>query len=50
MLLQNIFWGYFYECGIGVPKSNKQAKKWYELAAKHGDENAQKQLRVYIDR
>ena len=42
--------GYFYECGIGVPKSNKQAKKWYELAAKHGDENAQKQLRVYIDR
>ncbi len=42
--------GYFYECGIGVPKSNKQAKKWYELAAKHGDENAKKQLRVYIDR
>ncbi|PKS10879.1 hypothetical protein jhhlp_002637 [Lomentospora prolificans] len=32
--------GYYHEIGIHVPKDLREAKKWYELAAEHGNKDA----------
>ena len=40
--------GWMYYKGLGVPKDNKTAAKWYTLAAKQGNANAQNSLgRMY---
>lgn len=36
--------GVAYQAGVGVERSNIQARKWFELAAKHGDNAAQNRL------
>lgn len=37
--------GYYYEIGIHVQKDIRQARKWYELAAEHGNNDAKERLR-----
>jgi TPR repeat protein len=37
--------GFQYEYGQGVPKNEKEAMKWYELAANQGIEGAKKQIK-----
>lgn len=32
--------GYYYEIGIGVAKDLREARRWYELAAEHGNKDA----------
>ncbi|KAK3320002.1 hypothetical protein B0T19DRAFT_404531 [Cercophora scortea] len=32
--------GYYYEIGIHVPKDIREARRWYELAADHGNKDA----------
>ncbi|KAK3689962.1 hypothetical protein B0T22DRAFT_182794 [Podospora appendiculata] len=32
--------GYYYEIGIHVPKDVREARRWYELAADHGNKDA----------
>ena len=40
--------GVRYYLGVGVPKSHKEAAKWYQLSAEQGDVDAQKNLgRLY---
>ncbi|KAJ1673907.1 hypothetical protein EV182_004332 [Spiromyces aspiralis] len=36
--------GYYFEVGIGTVKDPNVARDWYELAAKHGSEEAKKRL------
>ncbi|RDA86229.1 hypothetical protein CP532_5085 [Ophiocordyceps camponoti-leonardi (nom. inval.)] len=36
--------GYYYEIGIHVNKSITDARKWYQLAAEHGNKDAQNRL------
>ncbi|RDA94516.1 hypothetical protein CP533_2701, partial [Ophiocordyceps camponoti-saundersi (nom. inval.)] len=36
--------GYYYEIGIHVSKSINDARKWYQLAAEHGNKDAQNRL------
>jgi TPR repeat protein len=36
--------GYFLESGIGANRNNTEAIKWYQSAARHGDEMALKRL------
>lgn len=36
--------GYYHEIGIDVPKDLREAKKWYELAAEHGNKDAVERL------
>ncbi|KAK0610519.1 hypothetical protein B0T17DRAFT_593661 [Bombardia bombarda] len=36
--------GYYYEIGIHVPKDIREARKWYELAAEHGNKDAKGRL------
>lgn len=36
--------GYYHEIGIDVPKDVREAKKWYELAAEHGNKDAVERL------
>lgn len=36
--------GYYHEIGIHVPKDVRQAKMWYELAAEHGNKDANGRL------
>lgn len=36
--------GYYYEIGIHVNKSIEDARKWYQLAAEHGNKDAQSRL------
>ncbi|PFH63293.1 hypothetical protein XA68_14945 [Ophiocordyceps unilateralis] len=36
--------GYYYEIGIHVSKSIADARKWYQLAAEHGNRDAQNRL------
>lgn len=36
--------GYYYEIGIHVPKDLRQARKWYELAAEHGNNDARDRI------
>jgi uncharacterized protein len=35
------FLGFMHEIGFGIPKNDKKALKWYQLAAKQGDPRAQ---------
>ncbi|KAK4187855.1 hypothetical protein QBC35DRAFT_451868 [Podospora australis] len=36
--------GYYHEIGIHVPKDIREARKWYELAADHGNKDAKERL------
>ena len=36
--------GYYYEIGIHVPKNTQEARRWYELAAEHGNKDARDRL------
>ena len=36
--------GYYHEIGIHVPKDVREARKWYELAADHGNKDAKDRL------
>ncbi|KAK4240725.1 hypothetical protein C8A03DRAFT_31110 [Achaetomium macrosporum] len=36
--------GYYHEIGIHVPKDVREARKWYELAAEHGNKDAKDRL------
>ncbi|KAI0912483.1 hypothetical protein F4824DRAFT_57309 [Ustulina deusta] len=36
--------GYYYEIGISVEKDVREARKWYELAAEHGNKDAAARL------
>lgn len=36
--------GYYYEIGISVDKDIREARKWYELAAEHGNKDAEARL------
>jgi TPR repeat protein len=36
--------GYYHEIGIHVPKNVREARKWYELAADHGNNDARDRL------
>ena len=36
--------GYYYEIGIHVPKDTQEARRWYELAAEHGNKDARDRL------
>ncbi|KAF2972020.1 hypothetical protein GQX73_g1502 [Xylaria multiplex] len=36
--------GYYYEIGISVEKDIREARKWYELAAEHGNKDAAARL------
>ncbi|KAI0431305.1 hypothetical protein F5Y09DRAFT_305334 [Xylaria sp. FL1042] len=36
--------GYYYEIGISVEKDIREARKWYELAAEHGNKDATARL------
>ena len=38
--------GYFFEIGIGCAQSTEQAKKWYDRAAAHGNQDAKDRLIV----
>ncbi|KAK3384821.1 hypothetical protein B0H63DRAFT_471704 [Podospora didyma] len=36
--------GYYYEIGIHVPKDVREARRWYELAAEHGNSDAKQRI------
>ncbi|KAK4148597.1 hypothetical protein C8A00DRAFT_47586 [Chaetomidium leptoderma] len=36
--------GYYHEIGIHIPKDVREARKWYELAAEHGNQDATDRL------
>ncbi|KAK3994509.1 hypothetical protein QBC44DRAFT_322769 [Cladorrhinum sp. PSN332] len=36
--------GYYHEIGIHVPKDIREARKWYELAAEHGNKDAKDRI------
>ncbi|KAH8887030.1 HCP-like protein [Thozetella sp. PMI_491] len=36
--------GYYYEIGIHVPKDIREAQKWYDLAAEHGNKDAKARI------
>ncbi|KAI1090561.1 hypothetical protein F5B19DRAFT_317752 [Rostrohypoxylon terebratum] len=36
--------GYYYEIGISVEKDLREARRWYELAAEHGNQDASERL------
>ena len=38
--------GSMYDKGKGVPKDDKEAAKWYRLAAEQGDADALKELKI----
>ena len=41
------FLGFMYENGLGTPVKKAEARKYYELAAKHGSEYAKKELQRF---
>jgi len=36
--------GYLYEFGLGVTRDREEAKRWFQIAADHGNESAQRAL------